>query len=135
MIERTFSRNVDALGDIFEFVRAFFVSHGLPDEQTFDVDLILEELFTNMVRHTRRGGSAISIQLGLEGSTLTLVLRDFDVEPFDVTLAPKTDLGRPLHERNPGGLGLHLVHRLADRLQYDYRGRTSTITVTKQLEI
>ena len=135
MVERRFARRVDALGSIFEFVRDFFRSNGLPGEQTFEIDLILEELFTNMIRHAVGGHEAIAIAMGWDGTDLTLVLHDFDVEPFDVTAPPKTDLNLPLHERRPGGLGLHLVQQLSDGLRYDYADRTSKITVTKRLEI
>jgi serine/threonine-protein kinase RsbW len=135
MIERSFPRRVDALGSIFEFVRDFFASQGLPTEQTFDVDLILEELFTNMVRHSRDGRHDIDVKLDWDGSNLTLVLRDFDVSPFDVSEAPRVDLSRPPQERTPGGLGLHLVHMLSDGVSYEYADRTSTITVTKRLEL
>ncbi len=135
MIERSFPRHVDALGSIFEFVHEFFASHGLPADQTFDVDLILEELFTNMVRHSLDGRYDIPIALDLLGRELTIVMRDRDVEPFNVSAAPRVDVNRPASERTPGGLGLHLVHKLADGLSYEYASRTSTITITKRLEI
>jgi len=135
MIECSFPRQVVALGSIFEFARAFFESHGLPGDQTFDVDLILEELFTNMVRHSSEGRHDISIGLDLDGANLTIVLRDRGVEPFDVAAAPEIDVDRPARDRRPGGLGLHLVHKIADGISYQYADRTSTITITKRLEL
>jgi anti-sigma regulatory factor (Ser/Thr protein kinase) len=134
MVERLFPRKIEGLGGAFEFVRGFFVSQGLPIEQTLDVNLIMEELFVNMVRHARSGAQDIAIALGWDGSRLTIVMRDFDVEPFDVAAAPGADIRRPLDRRTPGGLGLHLVRWLSDDLRYDYTGRTSTVTVTKRLE-
>jgi anti-sigma regulatory factor (Ser/Thr protein kinase) len=134
MVERLFPRKVERLGDAFAFVRGFFESNGLPAGQTLDVNLIMEELFVNMVRHARDGTHDIAIGLDWDGSLLTLVMRDFDVGPFNVTTAPGADLQSPLNRRTPGGLGLHLVRRLSDSLRYDYTGRTSTITVTKRLE-
>ena len=134
MFERSFPRSVGALGSLFECVQAFFKSEGLPTGGTFAVDLILEELFTNMVRHSREGRHDIEVKFHWDGSKLTLVLRDVDVEPFDVAVAPTIDLGRPLEERAPGGLGLHFVHMLADDISYEYADRTSTTTVTKRLE-
>jgi anti-sigma regulatory factor (Ser/Thr protein kinase) len=83
-----------------------------------------------MVKYSPEGAPEIEIQLERSGPAVTAVLRDFDVEPFDVTCAPEMDVTRPLEERQPGGLGLHLVHQIADSLCYDYRDRTSTITVT-----
>jgi anti-sigma regulatory factor (Ser/Thr protein kinase) len=49
-----------------------------------------------------------------------VTLTDHDVAHFDVTQAPAVDTSRPLQEREPGGLGLHLTRRLVDRLQYSY---------------
>jgi serine/threonine-protein kinase RsbW len=135
MTERRFPRQVGALGSIFEFVRDFFVSHTLPIGQVHDVDLILEELFTNMVRHSRGGRPEIEIALDWDGSQMTLVLRDFGVEPFDVSVPPRVDLDLPLADRPIGGLGLYLVHALSNGIHYDYTDGTSTVTVTKRLEI
>jgi len=61
-------------------------------------------------------------------------LTDFDVESFDVTHAPAVDIDKPLSERQPGGLGLHLVRQMADTLHYEYAERRSTITFTKALD-
>ena len=62
---------------------------------------------------------------------LAIRLRDFDVERFDPTQTPPVDTSRPIAERRAGGLGIHLVRQIADRIHYDYQGRDSTITVTK----
>ena len=83
-----------------------------------------------MVKHHPHGAPEIEIGLTRLGPDLVVVLRDFDVEPFDPTRAPQADVGRPLDERPTGGLGLHLVRRIARDLRYDYHDRISTTTVT-----
>jgi anti-sigma regulatory factor (Ser/Thr protein kinase) len=81
------------------------------------------------------GGNPNDIELALEhrGNRLVARLTDFDVEPFDITQAPAVDVSLPAERREPGGLGLHLVRRLADDVDYDYTNRRSRITVTKNL--
>jgi serine/threonine-protein kinase RsbW len=64
---------------------------------------------------------------------LTVRLMDFDVDPFDVTRAPTVNVDKPLHERQIGGLGLHLVRHMADTIRYEFADRRSTITFTKSL--
>ena len=129
-----FGRTFGSLESIFGFVAEFLAANGLPASAAFELDLVLEELFTNMVKYHPHGAPEIEIGLTRLGPDVVVVLRDFDVEPFDPTRAPLVDVGRPLGERPTGGLGLHLVRRIARDLRYDYRDRSSTITVTLRSE-
>jgi serine/threonine-protein kinase RsbW len=130
MTERRFGRTFGSLESIFGFVAEFLAANGLPDSAAFDLDLVIEELFTNMVKYHPQGAPEIEIGLRRLGPDVVVVLRDFDVEPFDPTRAPPADLSRPPGERGAGGLGLHLVRRIARDMRYQHRDRTSTITVT-----
>jgi len=134
MPEGRFPRDIGALPSIFEFVAEFGSSHDIPDDQRYDVELIIEELFTNMVKYSADGAPEISIGLERDRGRLVVTLRDFDVEPFDVT-KPSTP-GRESGTELPsaGGRGLHLVRQVADELHYEYRDRNSTITVMKRLD-
>ena len=101
---------------------------------TRPVCFIVEELFTNFVKYNEGGRHDISLSLGHTPEQLTVRMTDFDVDAFDPTRAPAVDVDKPLGERQPGGLGLHLVRQMADTLQYEYAERRSTITFTKALE-
>jgi serine/threonine-protein kinase RsbW len=130
--ERRFPRSFDSLDGIFGYIAEFLRDERLDTAHAFDLDLIAEELFTNMVKY---GGGAEPIAMGLsrEGDTVVLVLRDFDARPWDVTLPRALPAERPVGERRAGGLGLHLVQRIADGLDYRHDGRTGTITVRKRI--
>ena len=134
MIERRFRRDIRSLESIVGFVNEFLGARSVDADRAYDVHLILEELFTNMVKYSRESGADIEIGLAWQAPLLTMRLRDFDVEPFDVTKAPAVDVDQPVEERRRGGLGLHFVQRVADGLTYDWTDRVSTITVTKRLE-
>jgi anti-sigma regulatory factor (Ser/Thr protein kinase) len=122
---RRFPRDVAALDSIFNFVRAYLDHERLDPRCAFDIDLVVEELFTNLVRHNR-GNQEIEIGLGRLDGDVTLTLRDFDVEPFDPTRgAAVPDEGTHLA---PGGRGILLVQRLSKEFTYDYGDRTSTLT-------
>jgi anti-sigma regulatory factor (Ser/Thr protein kinase) len=58
---RTFGRSFDSLEDIFAFTSEFFGRHGLDRDLLPTVDLIVEELFTNMVKYSPGGAPSIRI--------------------------------------------------------------------------
>ena len=133
MEECRLGRSIGSLGSLFDFVDGFADRYGIPGDAAFDLRLALEELFTNMVKYHPEGGETILVRLEREGSSVRATLQDFEVDSWDVTRAPEPDLETPAEARRPGGMGLHLVRKVTDELRYEYRDRSSTITVTKRL--
>ena len=131
--ERRFRRTFDALPDIFRFTAEAFARAGVDPGLRRDVDFALEELFTNMVKYNAESRSDVRIELcPIEGG-VEVTLTDYDVEPFDVTKAPDADVSLPIEQRRPGGLGLHILRRLLDSIEYEYskERRQSRITFRK----
>lgn len=129
---RSFPRTVASLNAIVAFVHAFLTERRIDPRHAHDADLVIEEVFTNMVKY---GGGQAEIAIGLDAdpARLTIELRDFGVDEWDVTRAAEVDIEAPLEQRRPGGLGLHLVKRIAESFRYAYRDRTSIVTVTTRL--
>jgi anti-sigma regulatory factor (Ser/Thr protein kinase) len=133
-VQRYFPRSLESLDGIFRFVGDFIAARSLDPELHMPVCFIVEELFTNFIKYNETSPHDISLSLGHTPEQLTVRITDFDVDSFDVTHVPAVDTTKPLAERQPGGLGLHLVQQMATTLQYEYTERRSTITFTKSLE-
>ena len=132
-VERAFARRFDALPAIVAFTAEAFEREGVDPALRPDVDFALEELFTNMVKYSPTGEAEVMIGVtGIAGG-VEVRMTDSGVEPFDVTLAPDADITLPIEARRPGGLGLHLIRRLLDSIDYEYRQdlRQSRITFRK----
>ena len=131
--DRLFRRSFDSLEEVFAFTADFFAIHGIDRGLLPTVDLILEELFTNMVKYSPAGDAHIRIEMATTEGGVEVTLTDYDVERFDVTTAPDANIDLPIEERRPGGLGLHLIRRLVDSLHYEYsnESRQSRITFRK----
>lgn len=127
-MRRTFHRNFDELVRIVAMTEAFFAEHGIDPERRHVVDLCIEELFVNMVTYDTETDEDILIELVPRGDGVQVSLTDYDVDRFDPRQAPPVDIDAPLEERNAGGLGLYLVLKMVDAINYEYRDRTSKIT-------
>ena len=133
-MHRSFERDVAALENIFHFTDEFASANKIGKSATFAMNLAIEELFTNIVKYSADSGNDISIHLDIAGNDLVIKITDFDVERFDITEWSKVDVDRSLEERKVGGIGLHLVRNMVDKITYEYEARTACITLVKHLE-
>ncbi len=88
----------------------------------YDAELVLEELFTNVVRHGSPHGDeeaahTIALAFEVRGDALLLTIED-DGVAFDPRTAPVPPRPESLAQARPGGLGLVLVRSVARRLDY-----------------
>lgn len=97
----------------------FCREHSLGRGVEFDLNLVLEELFTNTLRH---GGCAgmehvAEVHFAADPGGVTIEYADRGT-PFDPTTAPTADLSAPLEERSNGGLGIHLIRQTMRDFEY-----------------
>nr|NJM01239.1 ATP-binding protein [Desulfobacula sp.] len=97
-----------------------------------EIDLILEELFTNVVNHGFKDNKEHDIDISLSCDDRILEIRmEDDGEPFDITASPLPDTRCALDKRGIGGLGIHLVKHFIDECRY-YRKKNRNIIVLKK---
>jgi serine/threonine-protein kinase RsbW len=133
-MQQSFPRQIEALEQIFAFVAQCVEGQNLQEDVLYGINLSIEELFTNMVRHAKGGSDEVTISLEIRDRELIVSLTDYDVDEFDLTKREGVDIGQPLHERRPGGLGIFIVKGIMDEVRYDYANRVATITIVKRLE-
>ena len=56
-----------------------------------------------------------------------------DGQPFNPLAAPEADTTKPLEERTIGGLGIHLVRKLMDGLEYQRQEGKNLLLMKKAL--
>jgi len=119
------SRHVEALGR-----RA-----GIPARTLLEVNLALDELFTNIITYgfPQGGEHRIRFHLRADPRRLTIVIEDEGV-PFDPVACAPAQAPCPLEERRVGGLGLHLVRNLMDEMSYRRTQGKNVLTLRKRIE-
>ena len=104
--------------DAFE---RFGRAHTLGRASAWRVQVALDEILSNIVRHGQHGDRApIEMTFSLEDGVIGVEIVDA-ADPFNPLLAPPPDTRTPLAERKPGGLGIALVRNLMDETLYERR--------------
>lgn len=128
-----FERTFQSLEPIFELTESFFSQEGIDRSHLFPVSFAVEELFTNMVKYNADSDSDILLSIEKTDGAVVVSLTDYDSASFDVTKAPAPDVDAPLADRPIGGLGLHLVRKMVDDIEYEHSGRETRITIKRRL--
>ncbi len=121
------SRLVDRL-------EAFGAEAGLPPDVTFRLTLSLDEIVCNVIRHGFDDDREhqILVGIGVAGGVVTATVTD-DGVAFDPRDAPLPNLEAPIEERQPGGLGMHLVRETMDEVEYRRVNGRNVLTVRTSL--
>lgn len=127
-MRKNYKRSFDEIQNIVTDTERFFAQENIDESLRMKADLSLEELFVNMVTYNTETSRDILIEMKALDNGIEVSLTDYDVERFDPTELKKVDVDAPLAERIPGGLGLYLVLKMADSINYEYHDRTSKIT-------
>jgi sigma-B regulation protein RsbU (phosphoserine phosphatase) len=99
------------------------------------LNMALDDLLNNVVQYAFPNDSTehhIEVEGEVRDEWVTLTIMD-DGIPFNpLTVAPP-DLSLLLHEREIGGLGIHLVRSMFDEVSYHRNVRRNVLTVKKRL--
>ncbi|MFP4032433.1 MAG: ATP-binding protein, partial [Desulfococcaceae bacterium] len=130
----TLANDVSELRRLFATLAPLSRAIGLGPETAGDVRLAIEEVISNICRHgyPKNCSGRVEIAFRLEKETLRIEVRD-DGRPFNpLSEAPEPDLSRPFEEREIGGLGVFLVRRLMDRVNYGFEDGRNVFTMEKK---
>jgi len=106
----------------------------IPPALTLNLNLVLEELVTNIIFYgfTDTNEHTIRIHLTLETTDLTIVVTD-DAIAFNPLQAAEPDINQALEERAIGGLGIHLVRKIMDDVCYERVDEKNILTLKKSI--
>ena len=99
-----------------------------------NVNLALEEAVTNVVMYAYPEGTEgeVDIEAKIREDCLQFVISD-DGQPFDPTAVPEADVTLGVEERPIGGLGIFLVRKIMDSVEYCRENGRNRLTMTKNL--
>lgn len=109
---------------VYPWLQSLALRFDLPEQTVFAIDLCLEEAVSNVIRHGYKNhpGHTVEIRFSLTGDRrLAFIVEDTapHFHPFDPAAPPPTPAPASIDEFIPGGLGISLMRRFADAVEWE----------------
>ena len=133
-----FQAKLAALHDTAVFAHAFCERHGVPHDAALRLTFVLEELFTNTVKHGygRECDSPVRIRLSMSEGCVSVLYED-SAPRYDLvarlSVAP-AGLAASAEARPVGGLGVYLLGQLVAAAHYAYENSCNRLWFTMPRE-
>ena len=124
MVQKEYSfelkSNLSELDNLCRHLETFGQKTGLSKKFVFEVNLVLDELFTNIISYGFDDGRehVIKVTITPENGGLCLYIED-DGKPFNPVEFEVPDVSCSIEECKIGGLGIHIIRKLMDDICYE----------------
>lgn len=117
-----------------QFLRDFGSAVALDAAEVRTFELVLEEIFMNIVMHGSQPGSTPVVEVSLQRAveSVTMIVED-DGPQFDPLSLPPPDVTASLADRRVGGLGVFLVRNMMDTVTYARIAGRNQLRMSKRL--
>ena len=117
-----------------QFVEEVCEEIGLDMSTTMQMNLALEEAVVNVMKYAYPHGIVGDIHIEAQANDVRLkfVISD-NGTPFDPTAKAEVDTTLSAEERPIGGLGIHLVRKIMDSINYERTRNKNVLTLRKKI--
>ncbi|MBX3060086.1 MAG: ATP-binding protein [Anaerolineae bacterium] len=113
--------SLDDLAEIRRLIESAVACLWEPGEAVNELVVAINEAVTNVLVHGYQGQPGqMVVKVSRDNATLMVRLHD-QAWPFDPTAVPPPDITLPLSQRQPGGMGVHLMRQFCHQIQHQVR--------------
>lgn len=112
---------------VWDFINCQTKKAALSPKITNRAQIVVDEIYSNIRQYS--GATKAQVSCHIDGEQMVLVFKD-DGVAYNPLLSQTPDTALAATERNPGGLGIHMVKELASDLSYAYADGYNVLSVT-----
>lgn len=123
------------LHEVAAFLGRFLDAEGCSLKKRMEIQLAVEEIFTNIASYAyegKKGTVLFHVTLSEEPSAITIRISDQGI-PYDPLAREDPDVTLSAEKRNIGGLGVFLVKKMMDEVDYERKDGQNILTLKKIL--
>ncbi|MGF1669846.1 MAG: ATP-binding protein [Balneolaceae bacterium] len=125
--------STEKLAEVRRFVANNAEKHHYSKQDIEDVRLAVDEAFTNIIKHAYNydENKKVKIELDIDNEKICVSLFD-EGKSFDVTNYKMPDIQQQIKNKKRGGMGVYLINKLMDDVQYLKEGDINEIKMCKK---
>ncbi|WP_461251323.1 SpoIIE family protein phosphatase [Treponema sp. R8-4-B8] len=129
--EITVEAKKESLNEVIKFLSSKLIKTNYPLNIQNEIEIAVEEVFTNIVNYAYgQEGGRVKISISTENG-ITLKFED-NGQPFNPKEHEAPDLNKPINEREIGGLGLYMIKKIMDRVEYAREDGKNILIISKK---
>ena len=133
MKEITLKAEIGNIPQVIAFVEEQLETVACPLRAQMQIDVAVDELFSNIARYAyapKSGDATVAFAYDEMAKEVSITFTDSGV-PFNPLERSAPDTHVPLERRSIGGLGIHLVRKTMDGMDYEYQDGKNILTIHK----
>ncbi len=135
MAKKIFPACIASLELIMEYYRKIISDSGMAIDNAKKFELALEEATVNVISYAYQSDNGlieIEHQLSKDFDELEIHIKDSG-KPFNPCSFSEKEETFNLESQKIGGLGIHFIRSLSDRIKYRYSDNMNILTLTKSI--
>ncbi len=121
---------LESIPEATAFVEREMRAAGAPGKATAQINIAVDEIFSNIARYA--GATEAALGIRVENGAVTLRFTD-NGRRYDPTEKAAPDIRLSAEERDVGGLGIFMVKKTMDSMNYEYKDGLNILTLRKKL--
>jgi len=123
------------LSDLRIFLSEILQNTSLSEIEQHQVTLAVDEVCANLIIHSHgcNGEEYIQISVEKDAGLLKIEIRDFG-EGFNITEYREPEINHVKKAKRKGGLGIILVKKIMDKIEFETSGKQNTCRLFKNLK-
>lgn len=110
---------LEELSVLTQILQVFLRPYQMPSGTLYALELTLEEILVNIISYAYEGDTPHDIEFDVEVDENMIAMKFIDGGiPFNPLLLQNSDTATPLMERRVGGLGINVVRKMRDMMEY-----------------
>ncbi len=132
----TYQKKVNAstqnLSTIRDFVSRHAREQGFTAEKVADIQLAVDEAYTNIIKHAYKNDSTKEVVINLEFDDEKMIVTLTDRgKGFDIHRYKKPNLKKQIEMKKRGGMGVYLIRKLMDDVSYHVKNQKNILRMYK----